>query len=204
LVHFVQNDNPVHLTGDATSAAHPASAFLEIFPPNNATVKTIAQSLEFHSNRYAPFGSDMARTFVRFGWEAVAFGEIRDLNRHRTGTKHCPLVPRGFYAATDQIPAGADGNTLQVLTDVGRQASLAAWERIRRNEPTAIYWTLLGTQFAFEHATMADKFLYEAELRTGTGAHYRYAQHLHDALSLWYERFPETRGKILEGSAEPE
>nr|MDQ2730535.1 hypothetical protein [Armatimonadota bacterium] len=60
------------------------------------------------------------------------------------------------------------------------------------------------TQYPFEHSTTADKFIYEAELRTGTGAHFRYARHLHDALELWYEKFPETRGLVLEGSAEPE
>jgi hypothetical protein len=65
-------------------------------------------------------------------------------------------------------------------------------------------WTLLGTQYFFEHTTTADKFLYEAELRTGTGAHFRYAQHLRDALTLWYQQFPDTRGLVLEGSAEPE
>ena len=70
--------------------------------------------------------------------------------------------------------------------------------------PAYVYWMLLGTQLDFEHVTTADKFIYEAELRTGTGSHYRYAQHLHDALALWYARFPETRGRILEGEAEPE
>ncbi len=29
-------------------------------------------------------------------------------------------------------------------------------------------------------------------------------RHLRDVLALWYEQFPETRGLILEGSAEPE
>jgi hypothetical protein len=62
----------------------------------------------------------------------------------------------------------------------------------------------LGTQFVFERFSTADKFIYEAELRTGVGAHYRYAQHYRDALALWYDRFPETRGLVLEGSAEPE
>lgn len=203
LVQFVQNDNSVYLTGEAQDTAHPATAFLGVFSPSTAP-NDFAADLDFHSNRYAPFGSRLARTFVRFGWEAVAFGEIRDLNRHRTGTKHCPLVPRGFYCAGDQIPASADASALKPLAEVGRKASLSAWERIHRAEPTAIYWTLLGTQFPFEHSTTADKFLYEAELRTGTGAHYRYAKHLRDALSLWYEQFPETRGKVLEGSAEPE
>ena len=30
------------------------------------------------------------------------------------------------------------------------------------------------------------------------------ARHLHDALALWYERYPDTRELILEGTAEPE
>jgi hypothetical protein len=63
---------------------------------------------------------------------------------------------------------------------------------------------VLGTEYPFEHLTSADRFIYEAELRTGLGAHFRYAKHLRDALALWYRRFPQTRGLILEGSAEPE
>ena len=82
--------------------------------------------------------------------------------------------------------------------------SFQTWQVLKRNEPTGIYFALLGTQFPFEHTTTADKFLYEAELRTGTGSHFRYAKHLHDVLALWYERYPATRGLILEGSAEPE
>jgi hypothetical protein len=42
------------------------------------------------------------------------------------------------------------------------------------------------------------------ELRTGVGAHYRYAKHCHDLLEAWYENHPEHRGVIFEGSAEPE
>lgn len=63
---------------------------------------------------------------------------------------------------------------------------------------------MLGTEYPFEHTTTADKFLYEAELRTGLGAHFRYAKHLRDVLALWYDRFPATQGLVLEGSAEPE
>ncbi|MDR1304921.1 MAG: hypothetical protein LBK76_06820, partial [Verrucomicrobiales bacterium] len=60
------------------------------------------------------------------------------------------------------------------------------------------------TQYPFEHTTTADKFIYEAELRTGLGAHYKYAEHLRDTLALWYAKFPATKGRILEGAAEPE
>jgi hypothetical protein len=66
------------------------------------------------------------------------------------------------------------------------------------------YFMPLGVQFRFSHVTVASKFIYEAELRTGTGSHYRYAKHLRDVLQLWYEMFPSTKGLILEGSAEPE
>jgi hypothetical protein len=87
---------------------------------------------------------------------------------------------------------------------IGRCASAKAHRLLQKPEPSYIYWSLLGTEYPFEHTTTADKFIYEAELRTGLGAHFRYAKHLHEVLALWYERFPATRGLVLEGSAEPE
>jgi hypothetical protein len=87
---------------------------------------------------------------------------------------------------------------------IGREASAWADALLREAEPACIYWSLLGTEYPFEHTTTADKFIYEAELRTGLGAHFRYARHLRDVLALWYEKFPATKGLILEGSAEPE
>ena len=146
---------------------------------------------------------------MRFGWGAMALAEIRDLNRHRTGNKHCPLLPRGFYAAADQLPAvgspdAAVATALGELAAIGHAATAEAHRLLAAGDPTYVYRTLLGTQFPFEHLTTADKFIYEGELRTGAGAHYRYAGHLREVLALWYERFPATRGLVLEGSAEPE
>jgi thymidylate synthase ThyX len=183
----------------------PPTPYLDMLPPSGSvTGADFARDLELHDNRYAYVGETLRRTSVRFGWQAVAFAEIRDLNRHRTGTKYCPLVPQGFYHAADQVPENAPAGNYAALGMVGRDASTNARQHLLAGEPTYVYWTLLGTQFPFEHTTTADKFLYEAELRTGTGAHFRYAQHLRDALALWYEHFPETRGLVLEGSAEPE
>lgn len=179
-----------------------ATATLEVFGVPGADSASLATDLRHHQNRYAYFGETLRRTAVRFGWEAVAFAEIRDLNRHRTGTKYCPLVPVGFYHAVDELPE--DNDAYRATGVVGVQATQAASDLLQQGEPTYVYHTLLGTQFPFEHTTTADKFLYEAELRTGTGAHYRYARHLHDALALWFERFPETKGLIIEGMAEPE
>jgi len=188
------------------AGAHPSVPYLQVMAPPGLREGDFTEDLKHHENRYAWIGPQLQRTGVRFGWEAVSFAEIRDLNRHRTGTKYCPFVPRGFYGAVEQIPAG-DGAGLKLLRDsveTGRLASRAALERLRQGDPAYVYWTVLGTQVPFEHTTTADKFIYEAELRTGVGAHYKYAGHLREALQLWYARFPKTRGVILEGSAEPE
>lgn len=183
-----------------------AKPFLSIMIPEGISEEEFAQDLGNHPNRYAPVGSSLQRTAVRFGWSAIGFAEIRDLNRHRTGSKYCPQVPSGFYFALDQIPAEATSHRARLLeqAEIGRAASGRALEVLRKAEPSYIYWSLLGTEYPFEHTTTADKFLYEAELRTGLGAHFRYASHLRDVLALWYERFPRTKGLVLEGSAEPE
>jgi hypothetical protein len=110
-------------------------------------------------------------------------------------------VPNGFYAALDQWN---EVDRLRPAVEFGRSLTEKARQHLSEGNWWYVYWTLLGTQFPFEHTTTADKFLYEAELRTGTGAHYRYAGHLHDVLELWYKQFPETQGLVLEGSAEPE
>lgn len=191
----------------APEGEHPAGPTLDCTPPagGGGNDAEMAADLANHPNRYAWIGEELRRVAVRFGWEAMAFAEIRDLNRHRTGNKHCPLRPRGFYAATDQLPAGEEENTVPgKLAAVGHAATAEAHQLLATGDPTYVYRTLLGTQFPFEHLTTADKFLYEAELRTGAGAHYRYAAHLREVLALWHERFPATRGLILEGSAEPE
>ena len=194
------------LQPSAENHDHPPTAQLEAFAPWGTTGARLQADLEMHHTRYAYMGETLRRTAVRFGWHAVALAEIRDLNRHRTGTKYCPLVPVGFYHAADQLPPDApDAAAYQELGEVGRAASLSAFQALRDSgESTYVYQTLLGTQFPFEHTTTADKFLYEAELRTGVGAHFRYAAHLHDALELWYTYYPETKGMVREGTAEPE
>jgi thymidylate synthase ThyX len=196
-----------YLQQDATQHECPPRAHLEVFAPRDVTEKQICESLQHHDNRYAWVGTALQRTAVRFSWDAIALAEIRDLNRHRTGSKWCPLAPRGFYAALDQLPDELErefGAALRELSTQGKNASDLALQKLRNGEASFIHYTLLGTQYNFEHTTTADKFIYEAELRTGTGAHFRYAQHLRDALALWYEQFPSTRGLVLEGSAEPE
>ncbi len=203
-------DAAAPLADPALPAEHPCRASLDVLEPPGGAVG-FADALRFHNHRYAWIGPEIGRTAVRFGWEAVAFAEIRDLNRHRTGHKYCPPIPMGFYNAPDQLPqpdeADFDRSPARAVREAaehGRAVARQAHRLLATGDSTSVYWTLLGTQFAFEHVTTGDKFIYEAELRTGLGAHYRYAQHLRDALALWYRRYPETRNIILEGSAEPE
>ncbi len=164
-------------------------------------------SCRFRSNRYSPFGSPISRMSVKFAWQGISFGEIRDLNRHRTGTKYCPLIPLGFYGSTDQIP-DVDSNLnltggIYELYKNFKYSTIQARE-IMKEHPEYIYFTSLGHKYYFEHTTTADKFLYEMELRTGVGAHYKYAEHCREVLKEWYKKYPGTEGIIFEGSAEPE
>lgn len=197
------------LSNDSSVFDAPATPRLDVLTPDGATGSDFADDLAYHDNRYAWTGAGLRMTAVRFGWQAVALAEIRDLNRHRTGSKLCPFVPVGFYSAGDEIAAlpaayAEQAGRLRALAAVGRRASAEARQLLTTNDPVYVYRALLGTQFPFEHVTTADMFIYEAELRTAAGAHYRYAKHLSDALALWYDRYPETRNLILEGSAEPE
>lgn len=157
-------------------------------------------------NRYSPFGNAINRTLVRFCWIGISFGEIRDLNRHRTGNKYCPLVPLGFYSALDQLPE-EENEVTKVIKNCSysfMNSKSNAIDLLNKGFGEYIYFTNLGHQYYFEHSTTADKFLYEMELRTGLGAHYKYAEHCHDALKLWFDKYPETKKLIFEGKAEPE
>jgi thymidylate synthase ThyX len=203
MVHEARRGMPKCLQDGSNECEAPARASLSVGLPEGCSGIDLAASLRFHENRYSWFGSCLQRTTVRFGWSAVGFAEIRDLNRHRTGSKYCPLVPQGFYYAADQAMKN-ERSPLRELACVGQEASATSHAMLQSEDPSYIYWSLLGTQFPFEHLTTGDKFVYEAELRTGTGAHFRYAKHFRDVLAISYECFPDLKGSILEGSAEPE
>jgi thymidylate synthase ThyX len=181
-------------------------SFIDINAPKSINEnKEMVNSMIHRTNRYSPFGTFANMTSVRFGWDGITFGDIRDLNRHRTGSKYIHLCPLGFYGALDQIQEMCEESNVIVECDYeSRYISSNARVMISNNVPEYIYFCKLGTQFKFEHVTTADKFIYEMELRTGLGAHYKYAEHCAEVLQLWYEEFPETKDLIFEGTAEPE
>lgn len=177
--------------------------FLEVF----GDVSGVESALYGHLTRHDWIGEALRRIPVRFGWGAICFAELRDLNRHRTGTKITHLSPVGFwldgvpnrrYLYRDgQAPSPTAAREDRETWGVGERSREMACQRLRDMDPSFVYYMLLGTQVAFEHTTMADKFIYEAELRTGAGAHYRYASHMREVLKLWETKVPSTRGLIL-------
>ncbi len=197
LRNFARLTLNVPITGEAI-----CNPQIEVFAPMRTYDSDLADSLTFHDNRYAFIGSDACRTAVRFSWSAVSIAEIRDFNRHRTGQKFCPLRPVGFYAALDQIPKSKEFDPY--LLTIGDSSLFKARALLRQVEPSYVAWILLGHQFSFEHTTTLDKFIYEAELRTGTGAHYRYADHIRAVVAELSKTYPKLASAIRLGTSEPE
>jgi len=165
-------------------------------PPWLAEQQPVAEALRHRTNRYGQCGTALRRMRVTFAWNNLALAELRDLNRHRTGHRHTPLIQAGFYLPPEVPRAPHAG----LLAD---QAALTR-ELLHRGSPAYPYSLLLGAQTPFEHSTHADKFIYEAELRTGMGAHFRYAEHLSAALHEFFRAVPEAIPWVVEGTAEPE
>jgi len=158
--------------------------------------QAVSESLRHRSNRYGQQGQGTRRMRVSFAWNNMALAELRDLNRHRTGNRYTPVIQAGFYLP-EEIRREDHAALLRDQMELTR-------ELMGRASPAYVYSLLLGAQTPFEHSTHADKFIYEAELRTGMGAHFRYAEHLSAALKLFLEQVPEAREWVLEGTAEPE
>ncbi|HEX2852039.1 MAG TPA: FAD-dependent thymidylate synthase [Opitutaceae bacterium] len=165
-------------------------------PPWLAETQPVPEALRHRANRYGHQGTATRRMRVSFAWNNMALAELRDLNRHRTGHRHTPLIQAGFY-----LPAEIRHADHAAL--LSEQLELTR-ELMRRGSPAYVYSLLLGAQTPFEHSTHADKFIYEAELRTGMGAHFRYAEHLSAALKAFLGQVPEARDWVVEGTAEPE
>jgi thymidylate synthase ThyX len=165
-------------------------------PPWLQEEQPVAEALKHRSNRYGQCGVAIRRMRVTFAWNNMAIAELRDLNRHRTGHRYTPLIQAGVYLPPE-IERQAHAALLTEQTQLLRQL-------MERNSPAYVYGLLLGSQTPFEHSTQADKFIYEAELRTGMGAHFRYAEHLGAALREFHAQVPESRDWVVEGSAEPE
>jgi len=158
-------------------------------------------NFDYKENRYSEVGSTIKRTAVRFAINNIAIAELRDLNRHRTGYKFTDLKPVGFYLPQE---LRNDPEVLDFVDKWGVFLQEMTHYPTAYNNVTYMYSYLLGTQVSFEQSTHLDKLIYEIELRTGMGAHFRYAEHLSEiAKVLGYIR-PQYEQFINIGTAEPE
>jgi hypothetical protein len=179
----------------------PDEVYLEVANDRPAflmDLQSMRDAFDGKQNRYSEAGTFVRRAMVRAAWNNMAVAELRDLNRHRSGYRLSPLCPQGFY-----MPKGVNHPKIGELLKEYK----ALIESIASQDDGAaayVYALLLGTQVAFEHSTHLDKFIYEIELRTGLGAHFRYAEHLAKASALLEEKVPEISQFIQEGNAEPE
>ncbi len=167
-------------------------AFPQFFDP----LQSIGSAFEGKKNRYSTVGERIKRTMVRCTWNNIALAEMRDLNRHRTGFRLSLFNPVGFY-----LPNEIDRSRYSELLE--KQRSLTA-RLAESGAGLQFYGFLLGVQTPFEHSTHLDKFIYEIELRTGLGAHYRYAEHLAVAAHELIKQMPELKEFVEIGTAEPE
>jgi len=165
-------------------------------PPWLPATQSVGEALRHRANRYGQQGAATRRMRVAFAWNNLALAELRDLNRHRTGHRHTPFIQAGFYLPPE-IDRAPHADLLAEQLELTR-------ELMARGSPAYVHSLLLGAQTPFEHSTHADKFIYEAELRTGQGAHFRYAEHLSAALRAFFAQVPEAREWVVEGTAEPE
>lgn len=168
---------------------------------------SLNHSFKGKQNRYSTVGNDIKRIQIRAAWNNMAIAEIRDLNRHRSGYRHSSLIPVGFYYPDDICPKFTlDGVENKKLIDhllLKKRKFLSRC--FKQGHPDSyVYGLLLGTQTTYERSTQLDKFIYEIELRTGLGAHFRYAEHMRAAYEKLIDCIPGLDPYIQLGDAEPE
>jgi len=158
--------------------------------------------LKHRDNRYGPIGAIAKNTNVEMTIKKIAFGDIRDLNRHRTGFRTISGPVSGFYGALEQVGEDREWQLLDALLDRATymlDEVATDYTPQEQNLLSALGWT-----YNWVHNTTLDKLIYEIELRTGPGAHFRYAKHMHDVAEYCYTHSILPRHGIIEGRGEPE
>lgn len=195
----------------------PFGVFLEILNGTfHITEESLSQAIMHRENRYSYAGAGVNRIMVRFGWTGLSIGDLRDLNRHRTGSKFFNFIPRGVYLADDtdepflnEMPLtyqrSRQNNPIIIRArNVAEEASKLALNALQNGDPCFMYSLPFGAQCYFEHTTTLKHFLYEAELRTGLGAHFSYANRMSDCFEILKKKYPKMCSQIKLGNAEPE
>ena len=174
---------------------------------NNMVSNHALGMLKHRENRYSLFPESFKTMPISFGWKYASMGEIRDLNRHRTGGKKFSWAPNGFYNAQDQVDSSEKLHynlANHAIKEMYANYELC-WKYLKEGKFEGLYMLNLGHTFEFEHSTMLDKYLYESELRTGIGSHYAYSRMMHETIDALNENYiPGIKDVLHIGTAEPE
>jgi thymidylate synthase ThyX len=189
-----QNQSPCHCT---VSLHQSPSAFIDLNP-------SLLQAFHGKTNRYSQVGHLIKRQTIQVSWSAMTLAELRDLNRHRNGHRFSPLYPCGFELAQETRELLQKEKNKDLTNLLHLQEDLLHHLTKTQIPGLYTYGLLLGSQVAFEHTQPLDKFIYEAELRTGLGAHFRYAELLKQATHQLLLLEPKLQPHIQLGEAEPE
>lgn len=222
---FVNNNDSVERIIDLVASNNVAPASLAVGvddhgPAMLRDMECLARCLNERGTRYDIVGSPISSIPVQYGWRSVANAEIRDMNRHRPGIRTLGLRPEGFYFAEDQILLALQSNPgneamredakdlVKTGVQIGLQTLKLSTDIFSEKEGhliyNVVYATNLGNTFSFSHSNTLGHLIYECELRTGAGTHFRYRAHYKDLLKKLYEDFPLMKQFVLEGSGEPE
>lgn len=168
--------------------------------------------LAVRENRYDRYARALRRTPARLVIPRLAIAELRDLNRHRTGESQNWLFhPNGFDAPAElklfpelaPLVQSFMENQQGILADLSESP-----EQADQGSETAAflpYTYPLGLTVPYLHTMTLDKLVYMIELRTGPGAHFRYADHMRRAHhSLGLTAAAPLMDSIQVGQAEPE
>lgn len=179
---------------------------LEVFDSRPRWIGESYTNLEQRENRYSSSGDALKRRVVRVEWSSMALAELRDLMRHRSGHRWTTYEPNGFYFPDCVYEIFRNNHEMheKIKLFLMLYKNLMRSTACGESKSLVPYTYFLGTCVPFEHTMSADKFLYEVELRTGLGAHFRYADHLRDAGEIYLQKYPEEREFVKIGNAEPE
>lgn len=167
----------------------------------------VNKCFEGKENRYSFYGDHVKRMTTHTTWSAMALAEVRDLNRHRTGFRAYHSIPVGFYMPEEIEDLRRKNQSLnEKINSFLKKYKEITQKAIshKKDHKHKDYFFFLGTQVPFEHCQQLDKFIYESELRTGLGAHFKYAEHLKKATQSLLKKMPTLEKFIQIGTAEPE
>lgn len=141
-------------------------------------------SLFTRESRYSRCPHIWEEVLCTFSWNSIPLAELRDLNRHRTGKrKYYKNYVTGFYPGPTEWAKKMYEEKILPFVSNGSD-----------------YFHTLGTTVSFLHLTTFDNFVYEAELRTGLGTHYKYREAILELLDCepWIYDLIEVGGGEIE------